>query len=436
MLINESKPAVITFIDYTAAFDTVSHAFLDRALSSAGASVKLRRVIQTIFNAASGCVRIRKPDGNEELSATFNIARGVLQGDIFSPVAFITGLMHIFKIHDNPNAAVTVGTPPNQVSISSLEYADDAALADENVQNASERISSIAEGSRKDAAMEISIPKTKAMHIHKKARVSQTTEEDIASMGFEHICPNCERDFPTKRGLAIHQGRWCDGGMTVRSRKGSLADKTVQRQKRRELENKRGHVSIEGKQLCNVYSFEYLGSRIQCDGDERADVEYRLAIAQTTFSSLSHMWSDHRLSRNTKIKLYSSGVCSTLTHACEAWRLTEGVIKSVNGFNSRCLSVITGEELRDTASQPVFDLVSAVVSRRLRYAGHILRMDPERLLHRAFIAYLESSPTRPAGSLLHGLDSFSTEEVISLAMNRRAWSRHSKSLRLRQVTLV
>ena len=112
MLINESKPAVITFIDYTAAFDTVSHAFLDKALSSAGASLKLRRVIQTIFNAASGCVRIRTPGGQEEISSTFNIARGVLQGDIFSPVAFITGLMHIFNTHDIPNAAVTVGTPP------------------------------------------------------------------------------------------------------------------------------------------------------------------------------------------------------------------------------------------------------------------------------------------------------------------------------------
>ena len=78
MLINESKPAVITFIDYTEAFDTVSHTFLDQALSSAGASPKLRRVIQTIFNAASGCVRIRKPDRNEEISETFNIARGFL----------------------------------------------------------------------------------------------------------------------------------------------------------------------------------------------------------------------------------------------------------------------------------------------------------------------------------------------------------------------
>ena len=216
--------------------------------------------------------------------------------------------------------------------------------------------------------------------------------------------------------------------MTVRSRKGSLADKTVQKKKRIEQESKRTCVTIEGKPLENVYSFEYLGGRIQCDGDERADVEHRMAIAQTTFNSLSHIWTDHRLSRNLKIKLYSSGVCSAFTHGCEAWQLTDDVIKTVNGFNSRCLSVITEKDFRQTALHPEFDLVTAVVRRRLRYAGHILRMDPDRLLRQAFIAYLNSSTTRPAGTLLHGMDAMSTDEVISLAKNRRAWSRKVKSL--------
>ena len=74
--------------------------------------------------------------------------------------------MQIFKTHDAGEAGVTVGNPPNQVTIRAPEYADDAALADEDVSNASTRISAIAAGSRRDASMEISIPKIKAMHIH------------------------------------------------------------------------------------------------------------------------------------------------------------------------------------------------------------------------------------------------------------------------------
>ena len=94
------------------------------------------------------------------------------------------------------------------------------------------------------------------MYIYKKERVSDTTEEDIAYLGFKHICPECERDIPTKCSLSIHQGRWCDGGKTVRSRKGSLADESVQTQKRKELEFSLGRVTVEGQQLDNVYSLE------------------------------------------------------------------------------------------------------------------------------------------------------------------------------------
>ena len=60
-------------------------------------------------------------------------------------------------------------------------------------------------------------------------------------------------------------------------------------------------VTVEGQQLDIVYSFEYLESRVQCDGDEKADVEYRMAIAQSIFNSLSHIWSDPHLSTNMKI---------------------------------------------------------------------------------------------------------------------------------------
>ena len=51
-------------------------------------------------------------------------------------------------------------------------------------------------------------------------------------------------------------------------------------------ESKLEHGVIEGQQLENMYSFEYPGSRMQCDGDDSADVKYRMDIAQARFSSL------------------------------------------------------------------------------------------------------------------------------------------------------
>ena len=304
------------------------------------------------------------------------------------------------------------------MNIRALEYADDAGLLDTSTEDASTRVTAIAQGSRHDAAMEISVPKTKVMHIHKQVRVSDTTEEEIADLHLEHVCPNCARDFPTKRGLAIHQGRWCDNGATIRSRKGSLADKAVQLVKRQKREEELPHVTIEGQALENVYSFEYLGSRVQCDGDDMADVEYRLNIAQSVFSSLSNIWTDHRLSQHMKIRLYQTAVCPTLTHACEAWTMTNQVSRKVNGFNSRCLHVITGDHYRDTALNPAYDLLGAIRKRRLRFLGHILRMDPHRLLRQTLFAYVDS---RPAGSLLHGCGHLTMDELVDMARDRSVW---------------
>ena len=103
MVLREGRQAVVTFIDYSAAFDTERRLFLDSALVETGISSNVRRIVQAIFAAATGVVRIKQQDGGVELSEPFNIERGVLQGDIFSPVCFIAGLYRIFRLCDHAN---------------------------------------------------------------------------------------------------------------------------------------------------------------------------------------------------------------------------------------------------------------------------------------------------------------------------------------------
>ena len=141
--------------------------------------------------------------------------------------------------------------------------------------------------------------------------------------------------------------------------------------------------------------FEYLGSRLQGDGNDEADVRHRLEIAQSAFSSLSHIWADHRLSRTTKLRLYRVCVCSFVTHCCEAWTLNRTVMRSINWFNSRCLHVMTGEHYRETATAPAYDLVLAERRRRLRYLGHVLRMPADRMVRCALIALVSDSIQYP-----------------------------------------
>ena len=90
----------LTFIDYSVAFDTVSHTFLDDALRRAGASNKVRAMFKTVYSSASTFTTALDTDGKKVKSDIFPIRRGVLHGDITSPLYFILALDLILRLHD------------------------------------------------------------------------------------------------------------------------------------------------------------------------------------------------------------------------------------------------------------------------------------------------------------------------------------------------
>ena len=124
--LEQGEELVITFIDYTAAFDSVSHKFLDRCLKNAGASRKTRAIFRAIYTSAKGTARVRGLDGKHVYSEEFKIQRGVIQGDIISPIFFILAIEQIFRICDVNPQGLKRG---NFLQIGVLGYADDVALA-------------------------------------------------------------------------------------------------------------------------------------------------------------------------------------------------------------------------------------------------------------------------------------------------------------------
>ena len=99
-IIANNKHCVITFIDFAAAFDSVSHRFLDAALAKAGAKRKTRALFRTIYAAAQGAARVQGEDGKISMSQFFEVNRGVIQGDVMSPVLFILALDQLIQAVD------------------------------------------------------------------------------------------------------------------------------------------------------------------------------------------------------------------------------------------------------------------------------------------------------------------------------------------------
>ena len=249
------------------------------------------------------------------------------------------------------------------------------------------------------------------MNIDPTTRVSATKEAEVVAL--KHVCDSCSRTFPTLRGLRIHVSRWCVG---------SKPDRAVKVVKKRAAEALLDQVHVGNTALENVLSFEYLGAKLQCHGSDEPDVLNRMAIAQTTFASLSNILVDHRLSRALKLRTYQLAVCSTSTHSSEPWTSTAAVTRSINGLNSRCLHVITSQDYRHMATAPVFDLLRAIRQRRLRYLGHILRMPESRVVRRALMALTGSGTHYQEGSLLMDCQTIPFENIEALAQRRDAWN--------------
>ena len=186
----------------------MSHKFIDEALRQAGASNKTRSMFRAIYRSATARTAVEGIDGATILSDEFQINRGVVQGDITSPWYFILALELILRTHDTHRDKGVMLAGHN---IHSLGYADDAALTDNKLAVATERVTAIAVGSKQDADMEINVAKTEVMHVcHQDAAPKTTNAEAIKVCKYKCTHPECRKVFKNKHGLKCHMGkcRW------------------------------------------------------------------------------------------------------------------------------------------------------------------------------------------------------------------------------------
>ena len=144
--------------------------------------------------------------------------------------------------------------------------------------------------------------------------------------------------------------------------------------------------TINGKPLESVDDFTYLGSLISKDNGAQKDIKARLGKAQGAFARLRTIWKTKQYSLHTKIRLYNSNVKSVLLYGSECWRVTKTDMCRVESFHNRCLrricrifwpNTISNIDLyTETGSRSI---VAEIKRRRLRWLGHVLRMDENRI---------------------------------------------------------
>ena len=419
----EESAGIITYIDFVAAFDSIYHSYMLESLKKYGVPLKYIRLVSAIYQHATVRVRLQEKGGNRSYSRNIPVRRGAIQGDIPSPIVFLVALDRLLKDHGGLSTGINV---TNELMLSDLEFADDAALANDDTVAASQRLTSLSEHA-KPAGMKISVPKTKVQHIRWKPKVAPTTEADIANLPkekkFKFECESCEMTYPTNHGLAVHRGRWCKRSRRAKkpSRKGTVADRIISRMKVEEHQKTLPTVKMGQEELENTSSFVYLGAEVPGDGDQKVTLKHRCDIAWARFNEYRTVLTSTKLPVKLRIRLYAALVISTMIYGSSAWLFEEKLRRSLNGINSKMLAAITKRTIHEEAREPTFNVVNHVLKRRRAYLGHILRMEPHRAVRRYLLELNPNEAPFIPGSLLDDTDYETVDQMLNDADNRTLW---------------
>lgn len=251
------------------------------------------------------------------MTKSFSFSNGVKQGDGLSAVLFNLALHSVIKMVDQKG---TIFTKSSQI----FGYADDIAIV--------------------------------ARNANKVREVYEVMEVEA-----------------TKIGLNVNESKT----------KYMIMSKSADRRKPRDLE-------INGKRFGGVSGFEYLGTTISNDNDIKKCIKERIRYANRAYFANINIFRNKNIRRETKLKIYHSLIRPIVAYGSEVWTMTVEDEKSLRIFERNILRKIYGPvregenwRIRSNAELQQLiherDLVKFIKSQRIRWLGHVERMEEDRM---------------------------------------------------------
>lgn len=164
------------------------------------------------------------------------------------------------------------------------------------------------------------------------------------------------------------------------------------------------NISIGNHTLEVVDKFTYLGSTLSNNLSLEDELNARIGKAATAMARLAkRVWDNTMLTSNTKMKVYQACVLSTLLYGSEAWTLYSRQEHRLNAFHMRCLRRLLGITWQDRvtnndvlARAGMPSMYALLTQRRLRWLGHVCRMEDGRIPKDVLYGELATG-TRPTG---------------------------------------
>ena len=206
----------------------------------------------------------------------------------------------------------------------------------------------------------------------------------------------------------------------------------------------------ENRYLPIVNQFCYLGSVVARDCTDENDVDVRISKASGAFGMLRKcLFSSTDITDKVKGFIYLCLILPILLYGSECWSMTEGMLRKIRNFHHSCvrnmcrvnrkhtyLHRISTAELLDRLG--IESIETYIYRQQLRWAGHVSRMNWNRLPRKMLSSWVVSKRPRGCPKMTYGRSlrkclikcGIGVDEWFILAENRLEWNAMLRNLSL------
>ena len=155
------------------------------------------------------------------------------------------------------------------------------------------------------------------------------------------------------------------------------------------------YLEVENYKFEVVDNFTYLGSNVNAQNNLDSEIRRRITAANCCLNGLKTFMRSKLIKRKTKLTLYKSIIRPVATYVSETWTLTKSQTNQLSIFERKVLRKIYGAVNIDGLWRHRYnnelyklykeiDIVKFLKIQRMKFAGHICRMQPSSLTYRIF----------------------------------------------------